>query len=1031
MVGGNMKISALQKDFLMEIKKSKGRFLSIFFIVALGVSLFSGIRVSQTDMILTGDAYVDDSRLMDIKIMSDYGLTQEDVNAVSELPAVERAIGSYSQDVLCDDNGNSKVVRVMSTTEDMNLIDVSDGRLPENDTECLLDQDFMKESGYEIGDTITFLTGDSSELSEVLKRDTYTIVGSGHSPLYFSIDRGSSTIGNGTISGFAVVTEEAFVVDVYTEMYVVAKGSKEAVSFTDEYDQIVEEAIEQIEFIKNTRCETRKNQLIEEATKTLEGAEKELQLQTEQGEKEIAENEKVLEEAELESKLGQVRVESGKAQLETAKAQLEASKKTLEENRDLYEQAMSALETQKAALEQELVNLEEKAEALSEEQKQPVLDSIEQIRVQLDEIQAEINKITSQFDEKLASGEKEIAESEAKLKEQERMLQQAEKEIKVGNSDIESGKQQLDEAKNTMNEQIESSEKQLQEAKEEINQISLPTWYVFDRSVIPEYTGYRDNADRMAALSVVFPTIFFLVAALISLTSMTRMIEEQRTQIGTLKALGYHKFSILKKYLYYAMLATVGGSLLGILIGEKLFPYVIIVSYKIMYSHIPHIVVPYDWKYGMIAMGIAVLCTGIATIASCYHELAVNPATLMRPAAPKIGKRVFIENITFIWKRLNFSWKSTIRNLFRYKKRFFMTLFGIGGCMGLLLVGFGLRDSIGSIAVKQFEEIQTYDASVFLSDETSQEEIAALDHQFETEKAISKYTRVRMESTMIQNEEEEVDAYLVVIHDLDTASSFFTYQNRLTKETYTLADEGAILSEKTAKMLGADVGDVIYLTTDGEEKKQIRIDAICENYVGHYIYLTSNYYEELYGETPFYNNYLIQIDGTQEQMEEIGEEILSHDSVLNVQYTESLIEQLDNMLTALDAVMVILVVVAGMLSFVVLYNLNTININERRRELASLKVLGFYNLEVAEYVYRENVLLTILGILVGCVIGKFLHLFTIVTVEVDAAMFGREIFGTSYLWSALLTLLFSAFVNWMMYFKLKKIDMVESLKSVE
>ena len=405
----------------------------------------------------------------------------------------------------------------------------------------------------------------------------------------------------------------------------------------------------------------------------------------------------------------------------------------------------------------------------------------------------------------------------------------------------------------------------------------------------------------------------------------------------------------------------------------------------------------------------------------------------MRPEPPKIGKRTLIERLTFIWRRLNFSWKSSLRNLFRYKKRFFMTLLGIGGCMGLLMVGYGLRDSISSIAEFQYGQIQLYDASVFIGEDMEDEDRAELETFLENSQNVENYMDGYMGSITTQFDKEKVEAYIIAITDMEKGVEFFQFRDRKTKEIYELTDEGIIISEKTASLLGAGVGDEILLTESGMNERKVTITAVCENYVSHWVYMTDNLFEELYDEEPYNNSIFINApEGVERtELEKIGEEILTHDNVLNVQYTKDLVSSLDGMLVALDEVMILLILIAGLLSFVVLYNLNNINITERRRELATLKVLGFYDGEVAMYVYRENILLTLLGTGVGCLMGKFLHYFTVVTVEVDEAMFGRTIYWQSFLICALFTIGFSIIVNGIMYFKLKKIDMVESLKSVE
>ena len=570
-------------------------------------------------------------------------------------------------------------------------------------------------------------------------------------------------------------------------------------------------------------------------------------------------------------------------------------------------------------------------------------------------------------------------------------------------------------------------------SEEELAEIEDPKWYVYDRSNLPEHDGYGENADRMRAIGKVFPVIFFLVAALISLTSMTRMVEEQRTQIGTMKALGYSKWAIASKYLGYALLATAGGSIIGFLIGEKVLPFIIIYAYGIMYQHIPEILVPYDWSYAIEASLAAVACTMLATVFSCYRELGEQPASLMRPPAPKIGKRVLLEYVGVIWKRLNFTWKSTIRNLMRYKKRFFMTIFGIGGCMALMLVGYGIRDSVFEIADIQYTEIQTYDGNLILQEDLSEDEHRELTESLAQNQDIARFMDAYMKNLILTKDGYERETYVMVLGQPKDSENYVHFHDRKTKEAYELSDDGAIISEKTAKLLNAKVGDTISIKDEKDGNKDIVIQNICENYMGHYLYLTPKYYEKVYGEKPEYNTVLfsVQDNYTREQMEEAGEKVLARDEVLSLSYMKDIEKRLNDMLKSLNLVIIVLIVSAGMLAFVVLYNLNTINIAERKRELATLRVLGFYNPEVAAYVYRENILLTLIGTIVGAGLGKILHLFIIETVEVPAAMFGRTINLPSYIYSFIFTILFSMIVNGVMYFKLRKIDMVESLKSIE
>ena len=620
----------------------------------------------------------------------------------------------------------------------------------------------------------------------------------------------------------------------------------------------------------------------------------------------------------------------------------------------------------------------------------------------------------------LASGEQELADGRS---EYEQAAKEAEEQITDGQAKITDGEKQLTDAK-----------QQIADAKAEIKKIENPKWYVQTREdALTEYQGYGDNADRMRSIGKVFPVLFFLVAALISLTTMTRMVEEQRVQIGTMKALGYGKAAIAGKYIGYALIATLGGSIFGVLAGEKILPFIIIYAYMILYKHLPAILVPYHMSYALQASGIAVACILIATIASCYKELAAEPAELMRPAAPKQGKRILLERIGIIWKHLNFTWKSTVRNLIRYKKRFFMTIFGIGGCMALMVVGFGLKDCIYEIVSLQYEKVQFYDAATYMSDDISEENRQQLHDYLDQNADIKETIEARMQKTDVKSASGKKTLYLMVPSDNEKIEDFLSFHSRTNKdEVYSLKKDEVILTEKMASLLNVKVGDELTIEDEDRGDQTVTVGAICENYMSHYLYLSPEKYEELYGVPAEYNTIIYSVkDGKDDQIEKIGTKLLSMDGVLNVSYTSSIEGRLDDMLRSLNLVIVVLIVSAGMLAFVVLYNLNNINITERQRELATLKVLGFYDGEVASYVYRENILLTIIGSVVGMVLGNLLHRYIILTVEVEEAMFGRQIHWQSYLYSFLFTVAFSLFVNWVMFYKLKKIDMVESLKSVE
>ena len=1103
----------------MEIRKSRGRFLSILFIVTLGVAFFSGIRASEPDMRLTGDAYFDEAELMDIKAICTYGVTEDDVEAMEAEEGVACAEGAYSADFLYSTKDAQQVLHVMSLQEKMNQITVSKGRMPESAGECLADDN----SSFAVGDQIRLESGTEDEVTDTLKTDTLEVVGLGNSPCYLSYGRGSSTVGDGSIRAFLIVPEDTFDMEVYSEVYMQVTGAKELLAFTDAYDGRVEEVLKRIEALADDRAVVRKDSLKDEANEKLEEAREELEDGRKEAKKKLDNAAKEI--ADAEKKLADARkqIEDGRAQIADAKMTLSSKQKELDAARVQYQDGVAQLNDGKAAYEEGLLQYEEaRAEAdvqlqtgrqlldglqaqinADEERYYALLAQIEDLREQadvsedslddtgesagepdtgpdqqiaaleaqaqavaarlegerqaytlgqagieavrreMDSAQAELTAAKSQIDAaeaelaaapaKLSSGQAQINSGWNELRSQEQKLVDGEAEIVSNEAKLVDAKKEYEEGKAEAEAEIADGEKKIAEAEADIEDIELPKWYVYDRSTLIEYSGFGENAQRLGAIGRVFPVLFFLVAALISLTSMTRMVEEQRTSIGTMKALGYSKGAIASKYIGYALLATAGGSVIGVLIGEKILPYIIVYAYGILYQHLPKILVPYDWGYAAMASGAAVFCTLFATVMACYKELEAQPAVLMRPPAPKNGRRVFLERIGVVWRHLNFTWKSTIRNLMRYKKRFFMTIFGIGGCMALMLVGFGLKDSCYEIAKLQFAEIQFYDGSIYLEEDITEEQQDELEAALKSEEQISRYMKANMQNITLVNGKKECAAYECVFGSVEDIPWFVDFHDRRSKERYELTDDGGIISEKTAKLLDVKQGDTIEIKDEEKGNKQVKVTQICENYMGHYIYFTPACYEEVYGEEPEYNSILFEVEDSDvnADLEKIGRNLLKQDGALSVSYTHDIEKQLDDMLRSLNLVIVVLIISAGMLAFVVLYNLNTVNIAERKRELATLKVLGFYNMEVAEYVYRENILLTFLGAVVGAVLGRFLHLFIIETVEVDSAMFGRNINMPSYIYSLILTVTFSMLINGVMYFKLKKIDMVESLKSIE
>lgn len=1447
---------AFRKDFIREITKNKGRFLSVFFIVLLGAAFFSGIRSAEGDMKVSADRYYDEVNYMDLKVLGTLGLTDDDLADIAKTDGVKAVYGGKTVEVLHDIGESEQVVKLIALTDSVNEPRVVKGRMPEKEDEILVDTQFLKSSSCEIGDQVTFTSGTEDPLSDSLTGDTFTIVGSATLPYYMDLNRGTGSIGNGSINSFALLLPEAFTSDLYTEIYVQADGAQEEASYSDAYDETVKAVQTKIEALEDAACDRRytavktegqekiddakqqvvdaeqkladaktelddgaqqladakvtiadKEQELLDGEQTLKDKEQELldgkqtiaekEQELLDGKQAIAEKEQELlsakatiadkeqelvsgkatlkdKEAELASgkatlEAKAAELESGKATLSQKAAELESGKTTLNQKAAELESGKAALEakakelsdgkTQLAAKETELASgkteLEEKMAQLSaaktelsqkqtelnaakeqlsvketelnaakeqlsaareeleskkeetaagraqyeaqkaayEEQKNQyetakdqlaqlggqlsdveaaqteVAGQIEAITAQLDGLteedevyaslleqktaleakqtelaqqlstmheqktfleqniaafeaasaeaeaqlvaaeaqitdaenqlaaadaqltekeqecaagedelaaakeelengeaqvtaglaqiadgeaqasayqkqledgEAQLNAAKAQIEEgeaqieanrskleegeaqlaaaraqiadgeqqiasyqqtiqsgeaQLAEGRKTIADGESQLADAKQTISNGESQIAEAKQSIADGETQLAEAKQTIadgesqlaeaKQTIADGETQLADAKQEIanGKISLadakqeiadkekeledgkaeyekakadaepeiadakqeiadgektladlkkPTWYVWGRNKVTSTESFGQDAGRISNIGKFFPVIFFLVAALVSLTTMTRMIEEQRQQIGTLKALGYSDGVIAFKYFAYAMLSTVSGALAGVVVGEKILPWVIMNAYGMLYTGLPYYMTPLNWEQGGLAILASAACTGVATIAACYKELAAGPAELMRPEAPKNGKRIFLERIGVLWKHLNFTQKSTVRNLVRYKKRFFMTVIGIGGCMGLILVGFGLQDSITAIAKNQFVSLFTYQANAVLNSDVDESEKEALQTDLENYSGIDELLEMYCQNIELQTDKKTVDAVLEVPKELTNFNDFYAFRDRKSGEVYEFpTDGGAAISEKTATMLGVKAGDTVQLKK-GDDIVDVKISIIVENYVRHYLYLAPDLYEELFGGAPDYNQLLMKYQDMSGNYETaLGEKIMTYDGVAAISFTSDLIDQIDNMLRSLDIVIVVLIVSAGLLAFVVLYNLNNINITERQRELATLKVLGFFDGEVASYVYRENMVLTLFGVIAGMGIGTFLHHCVIQTVEVDMMMFGRNVFPRSYGWSALITMAFALFVNFMMFYRLRKIDMIESLKSVE
>ncbi len=1040
---------SLVKDFRREIKKSMTRFISIMLIVALGVAFYSGVRSTMPAMHMTADASYDKEDLMDIRVVGTLGLTDSDLEAIKSIEGVEYVEGSYTTDFLCIVNSKEIVTRVISMAEKINGIKVLEGRYPEKYNECLVSQEFLNESGLELGKAVTLSTGTDTPVSDTIVTDTYQIVGVCSSTYYLNGEVGTSNVGDGMGDGYIVIPRQAFVTDVFTSIYMTVQGAKELNCYSDEYDDLVDTVEEKIEQIAGNRCEIRFNEIRSQSNNTLlkaradyeeaqlvvqeeiQNAADELAAQEkliEQSKQEIQDNKELLENAEVNLPIYEQQVADAEKQIAEGEEQIATIKQTLDESKSTLDNAVKSLE---------------------ELQNDPDADpeQVESMTYTVTTLQSTYNYVQQELvvkEQELEEGKKELVQAKVTLGQLQSavankgQLDSAEQEILDADAMLKDARAEYETFKQDALAELADAEAELKEAERKVNEMEVPVWHILDRNSIEGYVSYINDSDSIGAIGTVFPMIFFFVAALVSLTTMTRMVEEERMQIGTLKALGYSKGAIASKYLLYSATASIAGSIIGVFVGELSIPPLIITAYRAVYYNLGDNIIHLNAWYAISAGLVATLCTTLAAFGACYYSLRSVPASLMRPVAPKAGRRTLVEKITFIWQRLNFGQKSAVRNLFRYKKRFFMTLFGVGGCMALLIVGLGIRDSVSMMTEKQYGEIFHYTSIVSVDSSITRAERREMLSKLTAVPNIEGYiqanrTMISATAEVTTDKDDEKRAYLVVPTDVDQFPNFVTLKERTGgQKSVSLADNGVVITEKYADLLGVGVGDSIYLKIDESTvtPKEVKVIGITENYIFNYIYMTPTLYLSMYNVEPEIN--ILMLKNNELLNDENFKTALSRiDGVNSVITNADELESINKVINNLYFIIILMVVSAAVLAFVVLYNLNNINITERRRELATFKLLGFYNNELATYVYRENIILSIFGIILGIVMGVVLHRFVMITVETDVYMFGRELKIWSIIIAIALTVLFTVIVNAITYFSLKKIDMVESLKSVE
>lgn len=1092
MVGAAMKV--LLKNTFRQIWRTKGRFLAIMAIIAIGSGFFAGVKVTGRNMKDTADQYYNDQGLMDFRFKADFGFEQADVDRLEGLAGVTEISTGYSADVyLGMEDAADEIVRVYSF--DFENFDSSfnrpvllEGRLPESPDECLIEVN----TPYGIGDKIKLSLDTASEqISDYLNVTEYTAVGSVMWPMYVDFERGSTNLGNGVVGSYMLVPEESFAYEVYTDVYVRVSELEGIYAFSDEFEKITADKKTYFKakcgdfaLLQGQRLRDENSGAVEDARREYESAKDEYDTKKAESDLELSKAEQLISDARTE--------------LESSKNTLADEKSRYESNLETYTSKLNATEAEKETLAAEKPRLEEKKQTI--ESKLSLLDELRaavegyqrasvqkpytgslaklysalslldtgdySVTKNFEEYLAApagrskntykfsllgyISEVTPEYEDALADIGDELDEVSAALAEAERTLDiLADNKIQLDNMLAEIKENELEiaaaeevliaeeekytDAKTQAGEQFAEAEAELDEARKELEKaeadlqsfISGMQWYVFTRADNVGYSNYGNDADRVDSIARVFPIFFILVAALVCLTTMMRMVEEQRTEIGTIKALGYSRGSIMLQYLLYSSLASIIGVAIGLAICMKLFPTVIFNTYSLMYDY-PDIVTPYRPEYIIGSLAAALLCTSLSSLGACYKAFISVPAQLMRPRPPQNGKRVLLEKIPFIWNKLGFLHKVAARNVFRFKNRVLMTVIGIGGCTALLLTGFALLHSISAIIDLQYGGIFKYDFMMIYDGDADTAEKDALYQDIGGSGLISGSMNVYQDTVKVSAGKESVEVYLFAPETTAKLGDFIVLKERKSGRPLSLSEEGVIINEKLARLLNLEKGDSI--TVEGAPYA-LKITGITENYAYNYVYMTSAMHNTLYAS--YAPNAVIGNMTDKSAEDTLSQMLLTHKPVQFISYTSDAGGKFEDLINKLNYVVYLIILSSAALAFVVLYNLSSITVTERARELATIKVLGFFDPEVAAYVYRENIVSAILGIFFGLTGGIFLARFVVRTGEVDMVMFAPDIPWYCFALAGLLTLIFVLAVSVLMFFKLRRIDMASSMKAIE
>lgn len=1061
--------SAYKKDSRRMFKNNLGRFISIVLIIMLGVAFFVGMNEVAPVMKQTAEEYMKEYNIYDYNLVSNLGYNDEDIEKIKNIENIEEVKGIFSYDALASYGEKDITVRIFSGEND-NKIDInyiSEGRNIKNVNECLISSRLKDMYGYEIGKTIKLYRNDNVNIEDSLNYTEFKIVGIAKNPMYISKFYGNTVLLTGDLNSYIIVSEESFKLEEYTTIYCKANIDEKISRFSSDYEEKNKHYIDSIEGINYQITKEKYDKIFSDASEKIRSKEEK-----------IKEVEKYLEEKYKEIRNSQLQINEGIVMLSENVAQYYKTNSIyenaysrkqkiyelyntlfeLESQNNLLEKEYNELKDEKANLETNLENIENKIErnlyelySIENEASQFVSLNKENYKMfyEYNSINSEYQKVKNNFDIKKQNLDKiketiNITNKEIKSNQEDLYSSfYGQKDLIEGIGNIEltksytqinSSKEKIEESIKTLEgynieEKLTEVKDELRKSKDELNKFEM----VAETTPLYKNSGFKSLKEDLAKIAImgrIFPVMFFVIAALVTITTVTRMIEVDRKNIGTLKALGYHNEIITERYIKYALLAGILGTVMGCIIGSLLIVEILFVSYSSLYD-LPNLVTRVKFEYIFMAFGVSLISTVFVAWVITKKELKENTANLMRPKTETTGKIIILEKVPFLWNRLDFLYKISFRNIFRYKKRLLMTLIGIAGCTALIYAGLGLRDAINSISDKQFKSIRTLSMEVYLTENLEKKDIKDVVQYLLEQEYIEDVTPVKQQSLTIAAKDNTKDVFYIVAPE-DEIDKYIKLKDRKNQEQISLNDEGVVLTEKLATILNISVGEKIDII-DGDAKGTLKVIGITENYLYNLVYFTPAIYERICGTEVKYNELFVNTIEIPDEEQEIklSDSIKKNDKIAGVVFNKNLEKEFKTSLASLMSIVILFLVCASILSFTVLINLNNINIEERRRELSTIKLLGFYEKELESYVFRENIILTVLGTLLGLIIGMGILGIIIQAAEVETIFLVKDINYINLGISVIITLSFTFITNLAMKKKIKNIDMVESLKSIE